>query len=295
MASEGNREYVNQYITHLYNQGMKKRTVTTNMYSLGKFLAQLDKDVLVASQGELEKAIGAIIRSDLADTTKDGIKKNVKAFLHYHKIQCAWIKRRKVRRKVDVDALLNEEDIRKLLLTAKHPRDRAIILLLWDCGIRTCELISMRTNSVDLTGPIPHVIVDGKTGPRRLPIHFNTAKAMADYLDSERRLADGSLWARHHHSNRKGAIDDDGVNKMLQELAHLARLGKRVTVYIFRHSVATRDAKYYKEMQLRHKFGWSEDSRMASVYVHLSARDLDEAMLMADAKMQRDMVAVHQG
>ena len=48
---------------------------------------------------------------------------------------------------------------------------------------------------------------------------------------------------------------------------------------MFRHSAATRDARYLIESELKLKYGWSGGSQMAQVYVHRSGADLDNKLL----------------
>ena len=46
------------------------------------------------------------------------------------------------------------------------------------------------------------------------------------------------------------------------------------------------------EQQLKAFFGWTGDSRMASTYVHLSGRDIDNAVLQANGvKLSQEEIA----
>jgi len=63
--------------------------------------------------------------------------------------------------------------------------------------------------------------------------------------------------------------------QMLKKTAVKAGIKKHIYPHLFRHSAATRDARYLTESELRLKYGWSGDSQMAQVYVHLSDADLD--------------------
>lgn len=47
----------------------------------------------------------------------------------------------------------------------------------------------------------------------------------------------------------------------------------------FRHSRATYLANFLTEAQMKEYFGWQQDSKMAGVHVHLSGRDVDNALL----------------
>jgi len=65
----------------------------------------------------------------------------------------------------------------------------------------------------------------------------------------------------------------------LRNLARAAKIRKRIYPHLFRHSRATHLATHLTEAQMKQHFGWVQASDMASVYVHLSGRDVDSALL----------------
>lgn len=69
------------------------------------------------------------------------------------------------------------------------------------------------------------------------------------------------------------------VAKQLREIAVRAGVKKKVNPHAFRHASATFLANNLTEAQMKEYFGWAQSSDMASVYVHLSGRDVDNAIL----------------
>jgi hypothetical protein len=67
-------------------------------------------------------------------------------------------------------------------------------------------------------------------------------------------------------------------------LASEAGVNKRINPHLFRHSRATSLANKLTEAQMKEFFGWVQGSDMAVVYVHLSGRDVDHAILDAYSK-----------
>ena len=59
-------------------------------------------------------------------------------------------------------------------------RNRAIILVLVDCGLRLGELLNIK--SVDINMEQQLIKADGKTGERVVRFGSTTAKAMVEYL-----------------------------------------------------------------------------------------------------------------
>ena len=77
---------------------------------------------------------------------------------------------------------------------------------------------------------------------------------------------------------------------MLKEVARKAGINKAVNPHRFRHSRATHLANKLTEAQMCEFFGWVQGSDMPSTYVHLSGRDVDNAILRIYGKVSREEV-----
>ena len=69
------------------------------------------------------------------------------------------------------------------------------------------------------------------------------------------------------------------VRKMLILSAKKSNISKRVNPHAFRYARATHLANKFTEARMKEYFGWTQASKMASIYVHLSGRDMDNAVL----------------
>jgi hypothetical protein len=181
--------------------------------------------------------------------------------------------------------MLTEEEIRRMIEAAKTLRNKAIIAILYDTGCRIGELLNMRKKDVDLNTTPGHVILDGKTGARRVPIMFS-APYVAQYFNFiKEKTANEPLWTAYNNGNDTDRQSDyRGISKMLKVTGEKAKIGKRIYPHLFRHSRATAYANKLTEQQLKHMFGWTPNSGMASTYVHLSGRDIDNAVLQANGE-----------
>ena len=170
-----------------------------------------------------------------------------------------------------------------MIETADNPRDKAIVALLFDSGVRVGELMTLRVKDVNLETDPGHIIVNGKTGMRKIPIRFS-APYIAYYLTYMKGKAPGSpLWLNVGQNSDKNASPDYwAFRAMLKRLGVQAKIKKRIYPHLFRHSRASYYANKLTEQQLKMFFGWTGGSDMAATYVHLSGRDIDNAVLRAD-------------
>jgi integrase len=80
-----------------------------------------------------------------------------------------WIKTtlKKYDRKLPED-MLKKDDVKSIIDTALNKRDKAIIALLWDIGARIGEIGNLRVKDIKFDDIGISIIVNGKTGPRRV-------------------------------------------------------------------------------------------------------------------------------
>lgn len=75
------------------------------------------------------------------------------------------------------------------------------------------------------------------------------------------------------------ALSYSRARTLLKNLADKAEIDKKVNPHAFRHSRATHLANHLTEAQMCEWFGWVQGSDVPAKYVHLSGRDVDNALL----------------
>lgn len=197
-----------------------------------------------------------------------------------------WIKTTVADRKKKVPSdLLTEDEIELLLKCARHPRDRAMIAVLWETGCRAGELLTLRVKSFKAGGELCFLDVHGKTGFRRVPI-VACVPDLTKWLTFHpgRDDPNSPLWVPSDTNSRHPYLTYSSFTNQLRRLVSRAGIKKRVHPHLFRHSRATFLANKLTEAQMKHFFGWTQGSEMASVYVHLSGRDIQDSILQLYGK-----------
>jgi len=189
---------------------------------------------------------------------------------------------RKDNRKPDV---LTHEEIMAMIEAAKNPRDKAIIAVGYEGGLRIGELASIQWKDVVWDEIGAKIRVSGKTGERVIPLIW-AASYLRDWMECH----------PHYDMNRMEPdpnafvfvnIGSPGygepmkyrmLSNVIKKAAQKAGIKKRVHPHILRHSRATFAANYLTEAQMCEFFGWVQGSDMPRIYVHLSGRDIDRAI-----------------
>ena len=179
------------------------------------------------------------------------------------------------------EELLTESEVWELVKAAKTPRDKAFIFVLYEAGCRPHELLKMRIRHIEFTnyGIMLTVPSNTKTGLRKIPI-VKAYKHIKTYLENHplQDNPEAPLWI----SRRKGIYQEADYYTMVKQIriaAESISLKKKVNPYVFRHSRATHLSDDLKEPQMKQYFGWAASSNMPGVYIHLSAKDLEDSVL----------------
>ena len=181
------------------------------------------------------------------------------------------------------EELLTLEEVQKLIAALKNPRDRAIVAILFDSGLRISELAGVQIKNIlfDERGAVLNV--NGKTGARRVRLIFST-KYLVQWLEyhPNKDNSEAPLWPRLTHRWKGQLLKYQHFRMMLAKAAKAIGLKKRVNPHSFRHAAATRLAKLgMSELQMSAHLGWVPSTKMASVYVSLAGSDVDNALLKA--------------
>jgi integrase/recombinase XerC len=118
----------------------------------------------------------------------------------------------------------------------KHAlRDRAILEMLYSCGLRVSELTGLDIGELDLSGGMVRVM--GKGGKERIvPVGSRAIKAIREYLVGRSEPAgNGPLFL----NTRGGRINRRSVARIID--THVLRIAafKRISPHILRHTFAT--------------------------------------------------------
>jgi integrase/recombinase XerD len=145
------------------------------------------KDDLIALVGELE-------RKDYSEYTKYDFRVILKMFYkwlegkdEFFPKKITWMK--KSMKNLDhklPEELITEDEVLRMTEAAINPRDKTLILVLYETGCRIGELLSlqMRNVSFDQYGAV--LRVTGKTGDRRVRI-ISSAPVLASWLNAHPR------------------------------------------------------------------------------------------------------------
>jgi len=175
--------------------------------------------------------------------------------------------------------ILTAREIKRLIRAPRKDtvmgiRDRTLLVLLLGTGIRANECAGLREKDVRLDERLIRVI--GKGGDERtVPLEKTTAQALRVYRKVRGEMSPDSFFFR---SRKGGGLSRHGIYSRVLTYARVARIRKKVTPHVLRHTFATHMMRkgtklvYLKEILGHRQLASTE------VYLHMTAADIRAAM-----------------
>jgi len=170
----------------------------------------------------------------------------------------------------DVDELLHAPDSADVL----GLRDRAMLELLYACGLRVSELVGLTTDRVNLVQGVVRLM--GKGGKERLvPLGEEAADWLQRYLDESRpQLA---VDARHLFVSRRG----QGMTRQtfwhrLRQYAVKAGINKHLSPHTLRHAFATHMLNHGADLRVVQMLLGHSDLSTTQIYTHVARERLKD-------------------
>ncbi len=189
---------------------------------------------------------------------------------------------------------ITEDEFKQLLVACVPPgeggrladrataRNRAILWVFYDSGIRLSELINLKMENLDRKHGI--ITVKGKgSKERRIALGQNCLRNLFHYLDryrpKEKELEEWGMPDEDHLflSETRGPLTQNGITLLFSRLKKRSGItGKRISPHILRHTFAIRYLKLGKDPFSLQELLGHEDIATVKLYMHMNDEDIQE-------------------
>jgi len=171
--------------------------------------------------------------------------------------------------------VITKEDLVEFVRWCDNFRDKAMVVTLYESAARIGEFININIRHLKFDEKGAVLVIEGKTGQRRLRL-IESIPFLQKWIESHPRKGEdfAPLWC----SVRKpfGRVSGGAVHLVLSKIKNRSGIKKPMNPHNFRHSRLTELAKFLSDAKLKIFAGWTANSDMAGVYVHLTGKDLDD-------------------
>ena len=237
---EADADVVRSWVASLMDAGAAPTSVCRKLSSLRSFFAYLRSNSL-AVQNPVAALRGPKCRKNLPTFVKEG----------------------------DMDVLIDDISFGD---GYEACRDKMILQLFYETGIRLSELVGLNVSSVDLQADVIKVL--GKRNRERIvPFASGLKNALVTYLDVRREFAsaaDGALFL----SARRTRVCPAGVYRMVNKRLADVTSVKKKSPHVLRHSFATAMLNNKAEIGAVKELLGHRRLATTEIYTHLSFEDL---------------------
>jgi len=176
------------------------------------------------------------------------------------------------------DDVLTEGEIRRLIEACRTTKDRAMLSVLYESGIRIGELAALRWRDIEFNDWNAALSTDGKTG-------------IARYIPLIIARGDLAMWRGQYPGDPRGdalvfltehlhqPLQYAGVAKQIRLIAARAGIEKKITPHLFRHSRITHLVQQGVPESVIKLMMWGNlRTDMLETYLHLRKDDISKAM-----------------
>ena len=175
---------------------------------------------------------------------------------------------------VEVDALMNVWSLEDRDFLAI--RNRAILELMYACGLRVSEVAALNVSSVNLDDRVIRVVGKGSK-ERIVPVGHLALRALGRYLKEARPYLLKSPDEPTLFLSRLGRrLDRERIWGIIKETARLAGINKNVHPHTLRHSFASHLLENGADLRVIQEMLGHADIATTQIYTHIDQRRLLE-------------------
>ena len=257
---------------------------------LAKFSEEKDLNELQITKAKVKEFIASINKEEISARSQSRIISGIKAFYKYLILEdylkvnpTELIESPRIGMKLPDTLSIEEIDSLISAIDLSHPqgeRNRAILEVLYSCGLRVSELTNLKLSNIRFKEG--YVKVLGKGNKERFaPIGSSAIKFLNIYLNE----------IRNHQTIKKGSEDIVFLNRrgnkltrvmiftIIKQLSEKIGMKKKISPHTFRHSFATHLIEGGADLRAVQEMLGHESITTTEIYTHLDREYLREAIM----------------
>lgn len=277
---EEQRKVLKDYDKYNKARGLKINSRKTYLVALQHFSKSVEKPYDKITKPDLVDYFSDI-REEVSANTFTSIQISLKAFFKWLDIPevIEWINVKKVDN--GLPKIVPMEDIKKLTDVCDNPRDRCLVMVLWETACRSSEAGNLNIGDITFDEFGAKVLVSGKTGERNLRLidSIPDLKLWLSYhpFKNDKKFINKPLFISLANLNYGERLEGTGVYQVIAKLKERAEIERELTPHTIRRTRLTQLAKEgFTEAELRLIAGWTRGSQTPKFYIALTGEDVDK-------------------
>ncbi|MCI2413245.1 MAG: site-specific integrase [Cuniculiplasma sp.] len=189
------------------------------------------------------------------------------------------------------DQMISYEELQAILKACKNIRDKSIISLLWDSGIRASELLKLKIKDFSKSTDGLYAVLNISEGSknyrqRSVVLTGDSVVIIPQYIEYLKDIQKDRFDQNNHlfvgigKENLGESLTYEDLRALIRKSVNRAGITKQISPHLFRHSCATRLAVETPLQVFVKQMGWASN-KMADNYTHLDKTGQITAILKA--------------
>ena len=281
-------DFTSDYFEYLqFERGLSKNTIVAYQRDLQKFHDICKKSPIESGPEEISALLSNMHKTGQSARSQSRMLSSLRGFYNWAQEE-KYITQNPIllfenpRQNRSIPVVLSEKEVQRILDVIPmneqfSTRDKAIIELLYACGLRVSEACELKLSLLRIKDG--YIIVTGKGNKQRLvPIHKEAIKYLELYLEHERpntkpKTNDSDTVFL---SNRGGSLTRQSIFMKLKRFAALAGIKKNISPHTMRHSFATHLIERGADLRVVQQLLGHESITTTEIYTHISAKHLGD-------------------
>jgi integrase/recombinase XerD len=285
MSDASKRDLVREYLSYCrVEKGLAANSIEsyrTDLERLGSWTAKNDLDLLTLTRQDLREWLIDLAAEKLSENSKRRMISAVRGFYKFLMFEGHAMKNPAddlvaPQKGVYLPRFLNTNEIEMLLnapdiLTENGLRDRAILELMYACGLRVSEVVTLKIGDIDVDAGI--LTCTGKgSKTRRIPVGTSAIEWLKSYLSIRRKLENIEIDACFVSGHAK-KLSRQEIHGFIKEYARQKGL-EGVSPHTLRHSFATHLVQNNADIRSVQQMLGHADISTTQIYTHITSTQL---------------------
>ena len=281
-------DFITDYFEYLqFERGLSKNTINAYQRDMQKFHDVCNKSPINSGADEISILLLHMHKMGQSSRSQSRMLSSLRGFYNWAQEE-KYITQNPIllfenpRQNRTIPVVLSEKEVQKILDAIPmndrfSTRDRAIVELLYACGLRVSEACELKLSLLRIAEG--YIIVTGKGNKQRLvPIHKEAVKFLELYMQHERPNTKPKTNESDtvFLSNRGGSLTRQSIFMKLKRFATVAGIKKTISPHTMRHSFATHLIERGADLRVVQQLLGHESITTTEIYTHISAKHLGE-------------------
>ena len=259
-------------------RAMSQNTVASYCSDVKRFMDSYQGRIENADSEDIEQYIGS--RKDLTARSQARVISSLRSFYDWLVQEgvitdnpCDNVDAPKIGR--NIPDVLSEEEVSRLMDVVDTStwfglRDRAILEVMYGCGLRVSEAVNLKISGLFLDEGFIRIIGKGNK-ERLIPIGDLAIAALLTYMEARILPADRASEDIVFLNRYGRPLSRIFMFKIIRSLAQLAGIRRDISPHIFRHSFATHLIEHGADLRVVQEMLGHEDISTTEIYTHVDS------------------------